>query len=71
MISDFTTKNKKPGKQRKGLRMIRKNKIWERNRKIQRSNKSPSESCLGAKSNGLRMKMMIMTTTQKQTKMMF
>lgn len=69
MISDFTTKNKKPGK--KGLKMIRKNKIREKNRKIQGSKKSSSKNCLGAKTNGFQMKMMSMTTTQRQIKMMF
>lgn len=71
MISDFTTKNKKLGKRRKGVKMIKKNKIRKRNRKIRRKNKSLSGNCLGAKINGLRMKMMIMMTTQKLIKMMF
>ena len=70
-MSDFTTKNKKLGKKRKGLKMIGKNKISERNLKIRRKNKSPRENCLGAKINGLQMKMMIMTMIQKQIKMMF
>ena len=51
--------------------MIKKNKIRKRKRRIQTKNKSLSGNCLGGKINGLRMKMMIMMTTQKQIKMMF
>ena len=70
MMSDFTTRNNKLGKKRKGLKIIKKNKISQGKRKIQRKNKSLSENYLGVKINGSRMKMMTMMMTQKQIKMM-
>lgn len=51
--------------------MIKRNKIRKRKRRIQTKNKNLNGNCLGGKINGLRMKMMIMMTTQKQIKMMF